>query len=201
MSVTLARLEEQLKKCYPGWEYKCEEELFEREGLIRTGWEKDGVKYKLTIDPIVEKNVLCFHVTEILSASPESYTGDRLARLWGAMCYINYRIILGKFSYDPSDGEVRFSVNVPIDNNDFTDEQFDHTMRVVIRMVEEYAPKLKDIVEGRLELEEFIKSDSNRELRRLVEALDQFLQELRARAEFPTTGRKEADDEKKEEKD
>jgi hypothetical protein len=58
------------------------------------------------------------------------------------------QLILGKFAYDPRDGEVRFSVSVPIDENDLSYEQFQHCILAVVKTVEEYAPKLKAIAAG-----------------------------------------------------
>lgn len=179
MPVTLKSLEEQFRKCKPEWSYEAVDEPFEKEGLIRTAWEHGGVEYRLTIDPIVEKGVLCFRVSEIFKAPISPYSADAVARMWGAMCYINYRIILGKFSYDPRDGEVRFSIDIPIDDGEFTEKQFDHTLRVCVQMVEEYAPKLKDIVDRKLELEDFIRQDASRELRLLVKVFEEFLDELK----------------------
>jgi hypothetical protein len=128
-SVTLQMLKGYLERF--GWSrYQAVDEPFEQEGLIHTGWRSSEADegYTMTIDPMVERNCLSFKVVRILSAPLDSTPRERLSDLWLAMSYINYRIILGKFAYDPSDGEVRFSVNVPIDQNTFTYEQFTHTM-------------------------------------------------------------------------
>lgn len=186
MPVTLKGLEDQLRKYEPDWKYELVNQLFEKEGLIRTAWEKDGVKYVMTIDPIVEKDVLCFRVPEIFKAPIDRYSGDALARMWGAMCYINYRIILGKFSYDPRDGEVRFSIDLPVDDGQLTDKQFEHTLRVCKQMVEEYAPKLKAIVEGQLQFEEFIRQDATREINLLIKIFEEFVSELKREVEERT---------------
>jgi CHAT domain-containing protein/exonuclease VII small subunit len=103
---------------------------------------------------------------------------ERLSDLWLAMSYINYRIILGKFAYDPSDGEVRFSVDVPIDQNTFTYEQFTHTMRVAIETAERYAPILRRIVAGELSAEQFIAEDRGHAMRQIREAFGGLLRGL-----------------------
>ncbi|MCS6923532.1 MAG: YbjN domain-containing protein, partial [Fimbriimonadales bacterium] len=95
-----------------------------------------------------------------------------------AMSFINYRIILGKFAYDPRDGEVRFSVDVPIDENTFTYAQFFHSMGVVIKTVEQYTPKLRAIWSGQLTAQQFIEEDIGPELDQLGRALGGFLRDL-----------------------
>ena len=147
--VTLELLKGYLERF--GWSrYKAVDEPFEKEGIIYTGWrsseEEEG--YNMAIDPMVEKNCLSFRVPKILMAPRDTTPTERLADLLLAMGFINYRIILGKFAYDPRDGEIRFSVDVPIDENDLSYEQFQHCLGVAVKMVEEYAPKLKAIAAG-----------------------------------------------------
>jgi hypothetical protein len=178
-SVTLQMLKGYLERF--GWSrYQAVDEPYEQEGLIHTGWRSSEADegYTMTIDPMVERNCLSFKVVRILSAPLDSTPRERLSDLWLAMSYINYRIILGKFAYDPSDGEVRFSVDVPIDQNTFTYEQFTHTMRVAIEMAERYAPILRRIVAGELTAEQFIAEDREGDLRQLREAFGGFLRGL-----------------------
>jgi hypothetical protein len=178
-SVTLQMLKGYLERF--GWSrYQAVDEPYEQEGIIHTGWrssaESEG--YTMTIDPMVERNCLSFKVVRILSAPLDSTPRERLSDLWLAMSYINYRIILGKFAYDPSDGEVRFSVDVPIDQNTFTYEQFTHTMGVVIKTVERYAPILRRIVAGELSAEQFIAEDRGHAMRQIREAFGELLRGL-----------------------
>ena len=147
--VTLELLEGYLRRF--GWSrYRVEPEPNEREGRILTGWRlKPGDPgYVMIIDPVVEKNVLIFHVPQLLSASPEHTASDRLMELLIAIGLINFRMILGKFSYDPRDGELRFTLALPIDQNVLTYEQFEHCMRVTVAMVEQYTPRLQAILGG-----------------------------------------------------
>ncbi len=177
-NITLKMLTEYLEQF--GWSrYQAVDEPFEKEGIIYTGWhssaEEEG--YKMTIDPMVEKGCLSFRVPKLLMA-PLEENPERLDDLTLAIGYINYRIILGKFAYDPRDGEVRFSVDVPIDENTFTFAQFVHTMGVVIKTVERYAPKLQDIWRGRLTARAFIQEDIGAEMGQLHSAMIGLLREL-----------------------
>jgi hypothetical protein len=199
-SVTLQMMKDYLERF--GWSrYQAVDEPFEQEGLIRTGWrsseEEEG--YVMTIDPMVEKGCLSFKAVQVLSAPLDSTPRERLSDLWLAMTYINYRIILGKFAYDPRDGEVRFSVDVPIDQNTFTYEQFTHTMGVVIKTVERYVPELRRIVAGELTAEQFIADDLGGEMRQLRDALSGWLRGLlealeRERGGSGSTKRRDGDD-------
>jgi hypothetical protein len=164
-----------------GWhKYKSVDEPMEKEGVIYTGWSSspsaDG--FVMTIDPIVEKKCLSFHVPKIIEAPPEETPAEQLKELLLAMGFINYRIILGKFSFDPRDGEVRFPLSLPIDENTITYEQFEHCLAVAVKAVEDYAPKLRAIAKGEkaaadLISEEMAESgDLLRTLRRLLEEME-----------------------------
>lgn len=146
-NVTIRTLEVYLRRF--GWSrYKVIQEEGEKQGMILTGWEGLGRQHVMAIDPIEEKNVLIFQVPQILSAPPESTPSNRLQELLIAIGKINYQIILGKFSYDPRDGEVRFSLAIPTDKSNLTYEQFKHCMEVTTFTVERYQPLLEKILRG-----------------------------------------------------
>ena len=189
--VTLELLKGYLERF--GWSrYKAVDETFEKEGIIYTGWRssEEAEGYNMAIDPMVEKNCLSFRVPKILMAPRDTTPTERLAELLMAMGFINYRIILGKFAYDPRDGEVRFSVDVPIDENDLSYEQFQHCLGVAVKMVEEYAPKLKAIAAGEKTAQEFIDEELGGEAE-AVAAFGQILRELLERLEQEMRQRRE----------
>lgn len=147
MPVTVRTLEGYLRRF--GWNrYQTKREEGEREGLILTSWGGVSGEYILSIDPIEEKQVLIFHVPRILSAPLDGTPSNCLLELLIALGRINYEIILGKFSYDPRDGEVRFSLTLPTDRSNFTYEQFKHCMEVIVRTVEIHRPLLQQIARG-----------------------------------------------------
>jgi hypothetical protein len=96
------------------------------------------------------------------------------------------QLILGKFAYDPRDGEVRFSVDVPIDENDLSYEQFQHCILVVVKTVEEYAPKLKAIAAGEKTAQQLLEEELGSEA-----AFGQLLRELLERLGQETRQRRE----------
>lgn len=179
--VTLDLMKQYLERF--GWSrYKAVEEPMEKEGIIHTGWRSspDVEGFNLAIDPMVEKNCLSFRVPKILTVSLDETPEERLKDLMVAMGFINYRIILGKFAYDPRDGEVRFSVDIPIDENTVTYEQFEHCLGVTIKMVEEYAPKLKAIANGEKSVKDFIADETKGEMAAASELLRIFRELLEA---------------------
>jgi hypothetical protein len=100
------------------------------------------------------------------------------------------QLILGKFAYDPRDGEVRFSVDVPIDGNDLSYEQFQHCILVVVKTVEEYAPKLKAIAAGEKTAQQLLEEELGSEAE-MAAAFGQLLRELLERLEQGTRQRRE----------
>ncbi|MFN3421840.1 MAG: YbjN domain-containing protein, partial [Armatimonadota bacterium] len=135
-------------------------------------------------DPVVERNYLSFRVPKILTAPLDTTPIWRINDLMVAMSFINYRIILGKFAYDARDGEVRFSVDIPIDENTVTYEQFQHCLGVAVKTVEEYAPKLRAIANGEKSAKDFIAEElESEEVARgeFLRLFMEFLEELERR--------------------
>jgi hypothetical protein len=134
-----------------GWaRHEAQEEPGEREGVVLTGWRSSlgGDGYLLHVDPMVERNAFSLIVPGIVSAPRDATPESRLTGLLMGVGYVNYKIMIGKFAWDPADGEVRFQLAFPIGGSKLSYEQFEHCLRVTTTAVEEYAPKLKAIVEG-----------------------------------------------------
>lgn len=149
MSKVSTKMVEAYLKRY-GWDrFQTKTETGEKEGVVITGWGSlGGDKHILVIDPIEEKKVLTFHV-QVLNAPLDRTPDEHLRELLVALGQINFQIILGKFGYDPRDGEVRFSIAVPTDNNTVTYEQFKHCLDIIVRTIELYHTPLSDIAKGR----------------------------------------------------
>jgi len=172
-----------------GWKhYKAENEPQEKEGIIYTSWRSspDSRGFRMTIDPMEEKKCLSFKVYDIASAPWESTPPDRLADLMTLMSWINYDVILGKFAYDVRDGEVRLSIDVPIDENDFNYPQFEHTMHVLLSMAERWASHFQALLEGQGTLRDVVVGEAGR--RSGTERLVQQLEEAFVRRGDASTG-------------
>ncbi len=142
-----------------GYKHATVIEPFEQEGVIITGFtfvERD-LQVTVVIDPIVEKGCLLFKVPRIFHAPVDRTSPDRLLELLKAIGYFNYSIILGKFCYDPRDGEVSFEVNIAIDDSVVTFAQFKHCLDVVLGELEDKVPKLRAILAGEASASDFMK--------------------------------------------
>lgn len=146
-----------------GWpQHQAQEEVGEQEGVVITGWQSAGGGTGLLIDPIKEQKCLRFLAFDILRAPPGSTPADRLAALLMAMGFLNRLLVLGKWSYDPSDGEVRFDLGVVTDDDHLSFEEFEHCMKIVVIAVDGYASTLKSIAAGELTASEFLAQNGSR---------------------------------------
>jgi hypothetical protein len=114
------------------------------------GFEPQGFSVEVFIDVIAEKGALLMKVPRIFHAPVESGSEHRVFELLKAIGYINYSTILGKFCYDPRDGEVSFQVNMAIDDAVLTFGQFKHSLEVLLGELQEKVPKLRAIHAGEL---------------------------------------------------
>lgn len=167
-NVTIELVKEYLERF--GWDkYEVVDEPYEEEGVIYTGWRSspDSKGYVVCIDPMVEKNCLSFRAEELIKFPAGQTPAGILLHLLLSLLWINYRLILGKFSYEPISGEIRFSIDIPIDDAVFTYEQFVHSLALFVEIVETYTPSLRLIGSGNLTIDEFIMHDLNGE--RIIE--------------------------------
>jgi len=187
-TVTLETLTEYLERF--GWkQYRAEDEPAEKEGLIRTGWRSSqtGRGYDLIIDPVVEKNCLIFRVPWVIKVPWDTTPSDRLTGLMALLPWINYRIILGKFAYDASDGEVRFSIDVPIDDADFNYTQFEHVLHITLSTMRKWDPRLQALLQGEVQVEDLF-VESARESGASDEFVDRLIDILERRGGWSPRG-------------
>lgn len=162
-SVTTKRIGSYLEK--HGWsKYDVMDEKDEEEGIVMTGWRSSAGATMMMIDPMKEKNCLSFKAVKVIMAPPSSTPTDQLVGLLMAMSYLNFRLILGKWSYDPSDGEVRFELGIPIDDDDLSFEEFDHCLRAVIASVDSDGERLKAVAEGRTSINQFLREEGGKSM-------------------------------------
>lgn len=162
-SVTCKRIGKYLEK--HGWEkYDIIEEKDEKEGVVVTGWRSRTSSTLLMIDPMVERNLLSFKAAKVLTARPSSTPTDQLVGLLMAMAHLNWQLIMGKWSYDPSDGEVRFELGIPIDDDDLSFEEFDHCLKAVIAATDGDRDKLKAVADGSMSISQFLKKEGGKSM-------------------------------------
>jgi hypothetical protein len=147
--VTTGLIEQYLDR--HGWRFhQSVGEASEQQGMVMTGWMgADGNAHTMLIDPIVEKRCLSFRVPHVASAPMDSTAADRLSGLLMLMTYVNYQLILGGWAYDPHDGEVAFTLGIPIDDGKLSFDAFEHCVRVAVVSVEATADTLRSLIDGR----------------------------------------------------
>lgn len=177
--VTLQLIMEYLERF--GWKnYEAVKEPSEQEGIIYTGWKasEHSPTYMLSIDPMIEKKCISFRTQSLIQAPYENISHDCLLNILLALHWINFRIIVGKFSYEPVRGEVRFSIDFPIDENTLSYAQFVHSLGLIVEIVEIYVPLIKKIKGGELTAEKFIQHDLQGDVLLEKQNLTQSLKDL-----------------------
>lgn len=163
--VTLQLIKEYLERF--GWKnYEAVNEPSEQEGIIYTGWRasENSPVYILSIDPMIEKRCISFRTQSLIQAPYGEIPEHCLLDLLISLHWINFRIIIGKFSYEPLRGEVHFSIDLPIDENTLSYAQFVHSLGLIIETVETYVPIIEKIKEGELTAQQFIQFDLEGEI-------------------------------------
>ncbi len=164
-----------------GWKnYEAVNEPSEQEGIIYTGWRasEHNPVYMLSIDPMMEKKCISFRTQSLIEAPYGRVERDCLLDLLLALHWINFRIIVGKFSYEPLRGEVRFSIDLPIDENTLSYEQFVHSLGLIVEIVETYVPLIKKIKNGEITAEQFIQHDLRGEVLLEKQGMSESLKDL-----------------------
>lgn len=127
------------------------------DGVILLGLvDESGVGHPLFIDPRRDKDTLILHV-RITQASPDTTPTNRLTDLLMVMAALNYRLAIGKWAYDPKDGEVAFSATMPIDSGKLDYADFDHLLTAVLESVGGYSMKMSAIVQGSANVDQILK--------------------------------------------
>jgi hypothetical protein len=111
-----------------GWKYMIDEEHH----AIRSGFSmKWGDGVYLSVYIIQDTQVVVFIFQNL-----GKVTKERKADLLPKLMDINYKLDLGKYTCDATDGEVTFEIGVPT-NGTFTLAQFMHCMALAIVVMEE----------------------------------------------------------------
>ena len=134
-----------------GWQgYKVVEERPGGGGRILTGWVSPlaGSGRVMFLDVNHGKNTLLLVVPAVAIAPEESMPIGQLADVLTALGFANFALAIGRFAYDPSDGEIRYEYGMPIDATAISFEQFQHMINGAVAAVTYWGPRLKDAAEG-----------------------------------------------------
>ena len=120
-------------------------------GKILTGWHAQFVDQSRVMFLAVDhrQDMLLLVVPALVSAPQEKMPIGQLADVLMALGFANFALAIGRFCYDPSDGEIRFETGVPIDSAALSFEQFSPLLNAAQAAVGYWAPRLKDVAESK----------------------------------------------------
>ena len=128
------------------------------ETKVLTGWASPAGAHALFVAVDQAKNTALVVVPQLAKAPREDFGPSDLADILMALGFANYQLLLGKFSYDPADGEIRFEYTFPTDGAKMSYEQFAHIIRATTASVEYWAERITDACEGRRSGESLVES-------------------------------------------
>jgi hypothetical protein len=119
-------------------------------GKILTGWKSPFIDDpRLMFIAVSHSDNTFSMVAPMLVSAPQGAMPiGQLADVLTAIGFANFALSLGRFAYDPRDGEIRLEFGMPIDDAELTYEQFEHLMNVAQATVGYWAPRIKDIADG-----------------------------------------------------
>ncbi|MCX6024490.1 MAG: YbjN domain-containing protein [Chloroflexi bacterium] len=121
------------------WRFRSEPEG----GRIEANFRGRNGAYRIALGLDMENSTLLAMVAD-LEVIPRQFQHECLA----ALMALNYQFSLGSFEWDPNDGEVRFRIGLPLDDNDLTQAQFRRVLGVTCFTVDRYRPVLPKIIHG-----------------------------------------------------
>jgi hypothetical protein len=119
-------------------------------GKILTGWGSPlvGESRMMFISIDHRQNTMLVVVPALVSAPQERMSIGQLADVLAALGFANFALSIGRYCYDPSDGEIRYEIGLPIDAAEITFEQFEHLMNIAQAAVTYWAPRIKAVADG-----------------------------------------------------
>ena len=114
------------------------------EDQIITGFTGENVEYlPVLIQLSEERKFLRLYIPQLLKIKGSVFKGVAFQ----TMLALSYEMKLLRFEYDPIDGEVRASIELPIEDGTFTFRQFQRCLLGLVHMVDREAmPRLKAVL-------------------------------------------------------
>jgi hypothetical protein len=122
------------------WRYDLDAEG----SCIRTGFRGDHATYRAMVLYDAEKHRVRFIVPNYLNLTKVK----NKARILERLMELNMQYILLKFGYDPSDGEVRAEIDVPVNDTDMSYEGFRRCLYCLLTAVDEEYPEMMRLMWG-----------------------------------------------------
>ena len=111
---------------------------------ILTGVKAENVESLMIIFQLTEEGrFLQLIIPQLLSVKDHVYKGV----IFQTLLSISYQLKMIRFEYDPSDGEVRASIQLPLEDANLTETLFDRCLTGLIQMVDQQSmPRLKAVL-------------------------------------------------------
>lgn len=115
-----------------------------QEGRIIAGFSTDNVgNLPIIISLSEEGEFLQFYAPGLLNVKNSVFKGVAFQ----TMAAISYEMKLLRFEYDPNDGEVRASIELPIEDGTITFKQFQRCLLGLVQLIDDKAmPRLKSVL-------------------------------------------------------
>jgi len=138
MAITLETLTQNLDR--RNWKYHVD---LDRSSVI-TGIKAENVDdFMIHFRLSEDGEFLQLIAPQLLHVKDHVYKGV----LFQTMLSISYEVKMLRFEYDPIDGEVRASIEIPLEDATFTPRQFDRCLSGLIHLVDERVmPRLKAVM-------------------------------------------------------
>ena len=144
MATTLQQVKGYLDE--KGFKYSIDE----KKQLIRTGFnmdhyvDSDGDKSVRIVVRLYEDG----EFIEVLAPNLYTYKdGPNALALLQACLIASWRTKMVQFEYDPSDGEIRATIEVPIEDSTMTSRQFHRILGGLLTFVDKFHPMLKEAMD------------------------------------------------------
>ncbi|WP_250124999.1 YbjN domain-containing protein [Chroococcidiopsis sp. CCMEE 29] len=123
-----------------GWKYEIEAANFR---IITSVQAQNGEDLWIVLQLLEGGKFLQFCAPQILHVKDHVYKGV----LFQTMLAISWEVKMLRFEYDPTDGEVRASIELPLEDAELTYQQFDRCLSNLSNLVEHVAmPRLKAVL-------------------------------------------------------
>jgi hypothetical protein len=128
-------------------------------GKIFTGWVSPvgGVRPMFLVIDHGEET-LTLVCPALAAARQDEMPVGQLADTLTALGFANFALQMGRFCYDPRDGEIRFEFGMPLAGARLTYEQFAYMLKAAQAAVTYWAPRIKDAAQGERSGADIVKS-------------------------------------------
>lgn len=138
MSTTLTQLAQHLDN--REWNYQLDEE----NDRIVTGVHSDNVEnFLISIQLDEDGEFLHFVAPQLLTADSNCVF---IGKLFQTLLVIQYEVKMIRFEYDPTDGEIKASIELPLEDAELTEQQFNRALSSLINLVESAMPRIKEVL-------------------------------------------------------